>query len=166
MFAFLRNTVPYSNYVTSLTLFLRWRVCFFLLGCPTPLTLPPTSTRSPTMTIVNMETLPLPWKFRWKTTPGKSAAFLHLCFIYCHFQRMLRFFCHRDVCTWPSIFLGQSIVDTICSQSGWEWNKTDSNENAKLPWSVWVRQFVVLSAEAVCLQKKPVMDEANDFFQT
>lgn len=26
------------------------------------------------MTIVNMEILPLPWKFRWNTTPWKSAA--------------------------------------------------------------------------------------------
>ena len=57
--------------------FLRWRECFFLRSCPLPLTLSPTSIRSPMMTIVNMETLPLPWKFRWKTTP---------CVPYCYFQ--------------------------------------------------------------------------------
>ena len=46
----------------SNTFFLRWRVCFFPPDCPTPLTLPPTSTRSPMTTIVDMETLPLPWR--------------------------------------------------------------------------------------------------------
>ena len=51
-------------------IFLRWRVCLFPPDCLTPRTSPPTSTRSTMTTIVNMETLPLPWRFRWKQHLG------------------------------------------------------------------------------------------------
>ena len=120
-------------------LFLRWRVCFYLLGCPMPPTLPPTSARSPTMTIVNMEILPLPWKFRWNTTPGKSVAFLPLCCVHCYFRIINKIVAisalvHQFFCAHCVIVDIISLLILQSSQSGWEWNKTQGQKwNCKVP---------------------------------